>query len=57
MALACQPASCFFLEMIFFVRFDFYKKNNKTELFLKKNQNRTEIGLNRPVSVQFGFLG
>jgi len=24
--------------------------------FLKKNQNRTETGSNRPVSVRFGFL-
>ena len=40
----------------FSVRFSFYKKNNQTEFFFK-NQNRTETGSNRPVSVQFGFLG
>jgi hypothetical protein len=32
----------------------FFKKNNHTEIFLKK---KTETGSNRPVSVRFGFLG
>jgi len=32
----------------------FIKKSNQTEIFLKKNRNRTETGSNRPVSV---FLG
>ena len=32
----------------------FIKKSNKTEIFFKKNRNRTETGSNRPVSV---FLG
>jgi len=32
------------------------KKSNQIE-FLKKNQNRIETGSNRPVLVQFGFLG
>jgi hypothetical protein len=39
----------------------FIKKSNQTEIFFfeKKNQNRTETGSNRPVSVRFGsvFLG
>jgi len=32
----------------------FIKKSNQTEIFFKKNRNRTETGSNRPVSV---FLG
>jgi hypothetical protein len=31
----------------------FIKKNNQIEIFKKK----TETGSNRPISVQFGFLG
>jgi len=35
----------------------FIKKNNQTEIFLKKiNQNRTKTGSNRPVSVRFCFF-
>jgi len=37
----------------FSVLFGFIKKNNQTEIFLKK----TETGSNQPVSVWFGFLG
>jgi hypothetical protein len=41
--------------MIIFIRFDFYKKK-VTKLNLKKKQNRTETGSNRPVSVRFGLV-
>ena len=51
---------CFMLGVIIFgsVRF-LSKKSNQIEIifFWKKNRNRTETGSNRPVSVQFGFLG
>jgi hypothetical protein len=43
---------------VFTVRFGsvFIKKSNQTEIFFKKNRNRTETGSNQPVLVRFGFL-
>jgi hypothetical protein len=32
------------------------KKSNQTDFFLKKTQNLTESGSNRPVSVRFGSV-
>jgi len=34
----------------------FIKKNNQTEIFFKKNWNRTETRSNRPISVLFGSV-
>jgi hypothetical protein len=53
----CLCRWCFYRGEYFRFGLIFIEKSNQNEFFVKKNQNRTETGSNRPVSVWFGFLG